>query len=167
MTTRRCLAFCFATGLLLTSACEPSANRTAAVQLAPAYDSVDGAVRHYQSGGAGPPLLLLHGFMASAAAWKRFADTLGRRYSLIRQGAAGRATPCGSMCGSRLRSPRFRVFHGCPAQSKKSRSPSSIRALVGALSVGMGPFTTQSKQRSPANLTPRLSHRDCRYSDSQ
>ena len=80
---RRCLPFCLAGSLLLTSGCESGATRTPVVQLVSAHDSVDGAVLHYQTGGSGPPLLLLHGFMGSGMAWQQFADTLGRHYSLI------------------------------------------------------------------------------------
>lgn len=72
-----------ASGVLLAGACDRRAPRAHAVQLTSASDSVDGAVLHYKTGGSGPPLLLLHGFMWSGATWERFADTLGRHYTLI------------------------------------------------------------------------------------
>ena len=69
--------------LLAPTACNRGTSRQHVVRLEAASDSVDGAVLNYLRGGSGPPLLLLHGFMWSAAAWERFADTLGRHYSLV------------------------------------------------------------------------------------
>lgn len=69
--------------LLMAAACSTVQPREPAIRLESARDSVDGATLHYVRGGSGPPLLLLHGFMWSATAWERFADTLGRHYSLI------------------------------------------------------------------------------------
>ena len=83
MTKRVVRHLLLASGLLLTPGCNSNANAPPGVRLISARDSVEGAVLHYQIGGSGPPLLLLHGFMWSAAAWEQFADTLGRHYSLI------------------------------------------------------------------------------------
>ena len=70
-------------GFILTAAACSATPRQPSVRLESARDSVDGAVLTYLRGGSGPPLLLLHGFMWSATAWERFADTLGRQYSLV------------------------------------------------------------------------------------
>lgn len=45
--------------------------------------SVNGVTLHVEEAGAGPPLLLLHGFTGSGATWRTFAPLLGAHRQLI------------------------------------------------------------------------------------
>ena len=45
--------------------------------------AVNGIKMHYAEAGAGPPVVLLHGFPETWYAWRHQIDELGKRYRLI------------------------------------------------------------------------------------
>jgi haloacetate dehalogenase len=49
----------------------------------PALATLDGIDIAYETGGSGPPLLLLHGFPQTRAMWADVAPVLAQRYSVI------------------------------------------------------------------------------------
>jgi haloacetate dehalogenase len=52
-------------------------------QFATATCAVDGATIHFQHGGKGPPLLLLHGFPQTHVIWHQLADRLAEHFTLV------------------------------------------------------------------------------------
>ncbi|MCF8029136.1 MAG: alpha/beta hydrolase [Desulfobacteraceae bacterium] len=53
------------------------------------FVEIDGARVHYRDRGSGPPLILLHGVMASLHTWDGWVEQLGDSYRIIRVDAPG------------------------------------------------------------------------------
>ena len=53
------------------------------------------AVIHTVHGGAGPPVLLLHGYPQTHVMWHRVAPALAEAFTVVTTDLRGRALPCG------------------------------------------------------------------------
>jgi len=62
--------------------------------------AVDGANIYYRSIGAGPPLLLVHGYHNAGQVWEPYVDSLKTRYRLISSNAGSQCEPSNIACSS-------------------------------------------------------------------
>jgi len=102
-----CLPLVLAGGATVASAQEPR------LHLEERSVQVGGATIHYQVGGSGPPLLMIHGFAFGGHAWDPFVDAFGEHYTVIvpdLRGHGRSTNPSGEWSYKQVARDMFRVL---------------------------------------------------------
>ena len=101
--------------------------------------ALDQSEVYYRKGGSGPPVLLLHGFPQTHAAWHRVAPLLARHYTVVVPDVCGNVSVLGD-----------REERNGPPPDTPTPEPATLALFAGALAA-LAWFTRQRARRGRAS----------------